>query len=194
MHRPIAFAILSALAAAACGDRRPAGAGDEGSASAAPAARSAAPAARGASGVDLADTSSGGTPIEITAVVDGREMSVKGLGECEHAGDGSIYERPASLWSARYDGPGSGDIRNLNLTFWRERSGTESVNLSIQVGDDVHRIATVEGGERQGSGTATLEGDARAGTIVVKGTSAEGKDVQVRAKCARFTTMVAEGG
>lgn len=191
MHRSIALAILSAVALGACGDRRPAAGETDVTRAATPAAEKRG---AGAAGAGEAEASTGSTPIEITAVVAGHEMRVEGLGECEHAADGSIYERPASLWSARYDGPESGDLRHLSIAFWRERSGAESVNLAIQVGEDVHRIATVEGGERQGSGQATLDGNAAAGTLVVKGTSAEGKDVEVRAKCSRFTTMVAEGG
>ena len=186
MTRSIRLTALWTLTLVACGDTPRRGTGDEAARTAADASPATVPATDG--------TPAGTTPIEISAVVDGRELSVRGLGECEHAGEGSIYERPASLWAARYDGPDSDPVRHLNLTFWRERSGTESVTMALEVGSEVHRIATVEGGERQGSGMASLEGDAAAGTLVVTGTSDGGTPVTVRAKCSRFTAMVAEGG
>ena len=136
----------------------------------------------------------GTTPIEILAVVGGRELEARGPGECQHAAEGSIYQRPASLWSARFDGGDAEAIRHLNLTFWREAGGTEAFNLALGAGADAHRIATVEGGELHGSGTARLEGGPDAGTLVVEGTTADGIPVRVRARCERFTTMVAEGG
>ena len=186
MSRPILGATLGALVLLGCG-------GD-----AEPPAKDAGPS-RSAEAVAPASTPeasspAGGTPIEITAVVNGEELAVTGIGTCEHAADGSIYERPASLWTARYEGRDSDPIRHLNLTFWRERSGTESVTMALEVGAAVHRIATVQGGERQGSGTASLDGGADAGTLVVSGTSDAGKAITLRAKCASFTTMVAEGG
>ena len=196
MIRSMMAATLLALAAAACGDTRDVTARQGEAGNDAP--RSALPAAREAeapgTGAPAATVPAGDTRIEITASINGREIQAQGLGACEHAADGSIYERPASLWTARYDGQENDEISHLSVTFWRERSGTESVTMALQAGADVHRIGTVEGGDKQGSGTAALEGNAAAGTLVVKGKSAEGAAVEVRAKCARFTTMVAEGG
>ena len=167
---------------AACGERGPRDGADAtipaGRAGGAVAASSAAPA--------------GSTPIEITGSVGRHEVSVTGSGECKHASSGSIYQRPAALWTARY--LGDGDVERLNLAFWREQSGTESVTLSIGVNGETHRIATVEGGERQGSGRASLEGDATAGVLAVEGTSAEGAAVRLRVRCDRFDPLVAEGG
>ena len=179
---------LSAWALAACGDT-----------SSRPAARladavPAADAGSAAGGPPAAEVSGGTTPIEITAIVDGQDLTAGGPAECEHAADASIYQRPAALWTARFEGGEAGQIRRLSITFWREASGAESVSMLLQTGTTLHRIATVPGGERQGSGTARLEGDAGAGTLVVEGTSAEGGSVRVRARCSRFTSLVAEGG
>ena len=191
MRRSAVICLVSTLAACG-GEDRAAAARAEGS----PGAATADSA--GAGGADVRggapDGARGSTPIAITAVVNGAELTASGLAECEHAAQGSIYERPAALWTARYAGEEGRGIRQLNLTFWREASGAESVTMSLEVGDAVHRIATVPGGSREGSGTARLEGDASAGTLVVEGTSAEGASVQVRARCERFTTLVAEGG
>ena len=192
MNRSTLLAVLLAPALAACGDSR---APDHGTRDGQPASGSATAAeARQGAAAAAEATPAGDTPIEITADVDGREVSVQGLGTCEHAAEGSIYGRPASLWAARFDGEETDELRHLSITFWRERGGAESVTLSLQVGGDVHRIATVEGGETHGSGAAALEGNAAAGTLEVKGTSDQGKAIEVRARCSRFTTMVAEGG
>jgi hypothetical protein len=156
----------------------------------------ATPAPAGAGGEATAGTpaGSGGTAIEIVAVVAGRKLESRGNGECQHAAEGSIYQRPASLWTARFDGGDAGPIRHVNLTFWRERAGTESFNLAIGTDGNEYRIATVEGGQLHGRGRATLEGSAEAGTLVVEGTAEDGTAIQLRARCERFTPLVAEGG
>ncbi|HYC32720.1 MAG TPA: hypothetical protein VEB59_10570, partial [Gemmatimonadales bacterium] len=185
MNRSTITAVLVALSLAACGDGRDSSSRDGAPRSAPAAGEAGTREARSRAAAAAAAEPAGDTPIEITARVGGREVAAKGLGACEHAADGSIYDRPASLWAARFDGGEGEDVRHLSLTFWRERSGTESVTMSLQVSSDVHRIATVEGGGKQGSGTAALEGDAAAGTLTVKGTSAEGEAVEVRARCSR---------
>jgi hypothetical protein len=152
---------LSTWALVACGDTssKPA----ERPADAAAAADAGSPAG----GPSAAEVPGGATPIEITAVVDGKELTASGPAQCEHAADGSIYQRPAALWTVRFDGGDVSGIRHLSITFWRERSGEESVTMALQTGDAQHRIATVPGGERQGSGSARLEEDGAGGTLVV---------------------------
>jgi hypothetical protein len=130
--------------------------------------------------------------MEITGTVAGERVSVSGMGECKHAADGSIYDRPAALWTARYSGSDGEAPQSLNLTFWRERSGTESLSLAVRTGGKTHRIATTEGGERQGRGRATL--DSATGTFDIDGTSDAGGRVSLRLRCERFTPLVAEGG
>ncbi|HEU5042446.1 MAG TPA: hypothetical protein VFT84_16580 [Gemmatimonadales bacterium] len=190
MRRSILVTGLSALALLACRDTPPSDAPPAAEASAAPAP---APAAGGGGqGADAGQ--SGSTPIEITASVDGREVSATGLGECQHAADGSIYERPAALWIARFDGADADAVRHLSIAFWREATGAESVTMAIETESGVQRIATVPGAERHGSATVRLDGDAAAGTLVIEGRTAEGKALRLRARCARFTPLVAEGG
>jgi hypothetical protein len=134
----------------------------------------------------------GSTRMEITGTVAGERVSVSGTGECKHAADGSIFDRPAALWTARYSGSDGEGLQSLNLTFWRERSGTESLSLAVHMDQKTHRIATTEGGERQGSGRATLDGGT--GAFDIDGTSDVGGKVSLRLRCERFTPLVAEGG
>lgn len=178
---------IGAWALVACGDSPRAGGGAGGPAAAPPSADVSADAPSPASGAR------GTTPMEITVVVGGRRFEAGGLGECEHAAEAAIYDRPASLWTAQYEGE-TGSVNHLNLAFWRERSGTEAVNLALGSGEAVYRIATVQGGEQQGSGRATLEGGTGGGTLVVTGTAADGTALEVRVRCERFTPLVAEGG
>lgn len=180
---------LGVTALLACGDARPP---DRSSAESAPDSSTAGEAAGGATGDRIVPA--GSTPMEITATLGNQSLTAKGPGECEHAGEGSIYQRPAAQWSARFSAGQGEQIRHLNLTFWREASGPESFNLALSTGSGVHRIATVEGGERHGRGTARLEGGPEAGTIVVEGTTADGEALRVRVRCERFTPLVAEGG
>ena len=180
-------AVLGLWVVAGCGDSS-----RSDTAGAAPA--TAAPAGTGGEAAAGTPAGSGGTAIEIVAVVAGRKLESRGNGECQHAAEGSIYQRPASLWTARFDGGNAGPIRHLNVTFWRERAGAESVNLSLGTGGNEYRIATVEGGQLQGRGSASLEGGAEAGTLVVEGTAEDGTAIQLRARCERFTPLVAEGG
>jgi hypothetical protein len=181
---------LSTWALVACGDTSSKTAERPADAAPAPAADAGSPAG----GSSAAEVPGGATPIEITAVVDGKELTASGPAQCEHTADGSIYQRPAALWIVRFDGEDESGIRHLSISFWREKSGEESVTLALQAGNALHRIATVPGGERQGSGKARLEGDAAGGTLVVEGTSGEGGTVRIRARCERFTPLVAEGG
>jgi hypothetical protein len=177
---------IGAWALVACGDSPRAGS-DTGAPAAEPAPDTAAETSSPASG------GPGSTAIEIAAVVGGRRLEARGLGECKHAAEAAIYDRPASLWTAQYDG-GSGVVGHLNLAFWREAAGTEAVNLALGSGEQVYRIATVQGGEQHGKGRATLEGGAGAGTLVVSGTAEDGTALEVRVRCERFTPLVAEGG
>jgi hypothetical protein len=183
------FTALGTWALIACGDSARTPEGDDGRASAPEASTGTATDARSGS-----PGPAGTTAIEIEAVVGGRQLAARGLGECEHSGEGSIYGRPAALWTVQYDGGDAGGVKRLNLTFWRERSGTEGFNLALGTASAVHRIATVKGGDIQGSGTATLEGGGDAGALLVEGTAEDGTPLRLRARCERLTPLVAEGG
>lgn len=136
----------------------------------------------------------GTVPIEITAVVGGRTYSVAGTGECTHTEQASIYDVRAAQWRASYSGSG-GDLRYVNLTIWQPAAGgADQANLSLRIGDTDHRIATVQGGEIVGKGTASAARTGGGGTLTVEGEDATGTAVRVTAECARVDVPVAEGG
>jgi len=135
----------------------------------------------------------GTVPIEIVAVIGGKEIKVTGAGECEHSADASIYERPAKVWTARYQGSERDPIQYSNLNVWRENAGPVGFNVSILVGENRHDIATVQGGEIRGSGTASLS-DVGGGRLSVEGKTEKGTPLRLRVTCERFTELVAEGG
>lgn len=138
--------------------------------------------------------SRGSVPIEITAVVGGRTYSVAATGECTHTEQASIYDVRAAQWRASYSGS-SGDLRHLNLTIWQPAAGgADQANLSLQIGDANHRIATVKGGTTVGSGTASAVRSGAGGTFMVEGEDANGTAVRVTAECARLDVPVAQGG
>jgi hypothetical protein len=62
------------------------------------------------------------------------------------------------------------------------------------VDGDEHQIATVEGGEREGKGTAQVRRSGSGGTLTVEGESGEGERVRVAVSCPSFTVPLAEGG
>jgi hypothetical protein len=132
--------------------------------------------------------------IEITAVVGGKETSAQGLGECNHTVDASIYEVPAALWRAGYQGADGAGVQDLNLTLWQPKSGGDQFSVALRVGGEIHQIATVKGGTLVGTGTATVRPDGGAGTFVVEGKDEGGVTLHLTVRCSRFTEPVAEGG
>lgn len=146
------------------------------------------------SGASPLPDGAGSVPIEITAVVGGQTYSVAGHGECTHTTDASIYGVRATQWRASYSAQ-AGDLRNLSLTIWQPASGgADQANLSVQVGEATHRVATVVGGEVVGSGIASASRSGDAGTLTVDGRDGDGTPVRVSVDCARFDIPVAEGG
>jgi hypothetical protein len=186
------LSLLGAATLAACaGDAaksRPASstASDTAGAAPPPAAEAASPA----SGA----TSRGTVPLQIEAVVGGRSYRARGLGECTHTTDASIYEVPAGQWAARFSAE-SGDIGDLNLTIWQLKSGgPDQFNLSVRAGSTQSQIATVKGGNIVGAGSAGVRPSGAAGTLTAEGTDAAGRLVRVSITCERFVEPVAEGG
>jgi hypothetical protein len=134
--------------------------------------------------------------VSLTAQVTlgGRLTSFAGPGECHHTADASIYQVPASQWAARVQSDTSA-LRYLNLTLWQPRGETEvQVSLAVTVGQRTHRIATVTGGELQGTGRGVIEPGGAGGTLKVDGRDAEGQTVALVVQCSRFTEPIAEGG
>ena len=143
-------AVCLLLSACGGGDRpRGDGAADraEGSDPSATAGEAPAPPASTAR-ADLRDP----VPVKVTAEVDGAKAAYSGLGECHHTADASIYEVPATMWSARVAGE-SGELRYLNLTLWQPKGAAElQVSLGLTVGDRSYDIATVTGAPVEGLG------------------------------------------
>lgn len=185
-------AAIACVAAAGCGDGRDAEPARDTAADAAVVDAAPGPADR-SGGAPLADDG-GSVPIEITAVVGGQTYSVAGHGECTHTAEASIYGVRAAQWRASYSGQG-GDLRHMSLTIWQPASGgADQANLSVQVGETTHRVATVVGGEIVGSGIASAGRSGDAGTLTVDGRDGDGTPVRVSVDCARFDVPVAEGG
>lgn len=138
--------------------------------------------------------SRGTVPMTIVAQVDGKTYRSSGMGECARSADASIYEVPATLWHAIYEGEGA-EPRSLNLTLWRPKSGGgHMVGLSLAIGETTHEIATVKGGRMAGSGTGGVGADGKGGTLTVTGEDDHGDAIELSVECERFDEVVAEGG
>jgi len=156
------------------------------------ASESSPPAVRGAQSQSL---TRGTVPMTIAATVAGKTYRTSGLGECAGSADASIYEVPATLWHAIYEGEDGSPVRRLNLTVWRPKAGgADMVGLSLQTGDITHQIATVKGGPMTGSGAPGVRPAAKGGTLTVAGTDDHGDAIELSVECERFDEVVAEGG
>jgi hypothetical protein len=104
-------------------------------------------------------------PVQLTAAADigGDRYQFSGLGECQHTADASIYEVPASMWSARFTDEG-GKFTYLNLTLWQPKADPAvQVSLGLTGAGENSEIATVKGSQVRGSGAGRIEpkGEAR---------------------------------
>jgi hypothetical protein len=133
--------------------------------------------------------------MKIAAKVDGETYQSAGMGECASSGAASIYEVPATLWHAIYEGPDDSEVRRLNLTVWRPKAGgADMVGLSLETGGTTHQIATVKGGQMAGSGTPGVRPAGKGGTLTVTGQDDHGDAIELSVECERFDEVVAEGG
>jgi len=190
----VSLYISGAWGLVGCGDT-PGGDADSTRIGAPAAAERAAP--RRDAGVPAAAPQAPGretVPIEIVAVVAGRKTSIRGVGECNHTEDASIYEVPAMLWRAGYQGGDSAEIQDLNFTLWQPKTGGDQFTIALRLGGETHQIATVKGGALAGSGSATVRREGPGGTFVVQGKDEKGVALQLTITCDRFTEPVAEGG
>lgn len=153
------------------------------------------PAAAGAP-AQSQSLSRGTVPMKIGAKVDGKTYRSSGLGECASSGEASIYDVPATLWHAIYEGEdGSLEVRRINLTVWRPKAGgADMVGLSLQTGETIHQIATVKGGQMAGSGAPDVRPSGKGGALTVEGEDDHGDAIELSVECERFDEVVAEGG
>lgn len=139
--------------------------------------------------------SRGTVPMKIAATVAGKTYETSDLGECATSAEASIYEVPATLWHAIYEGQEDSEVRRLNLTVWRPKAGGDDmVGLSLQTGETTHQIATVKGGRMAGSGNPGVNPAGTGGTLTVAGKDDHGDAVELTVDCERFDQVVAEGG
>ena len=135
-------------------------------------------------------------PVQLTATADagGARYQFSGLGECQHTSDASIYEVPASMWSARFSDE-AGKFTYLNLTLWQPKAAAAiQVSLDMTGAGETYEIATVKGSQLRGSGTGRIEPKGEGGALIVDGRDASGQPVRLTVDCSRFTEPVAEGG
>jgi hypothetical protein len=135
-------------------------------------------------------------PVQLTATaaVDGHRYRFSGLGECQHTADASIYEVPASMWSARFTDE-AGKFTYLNLTLWQPKATPAvQVSLGLTGAGETSEIATVKGSQIRGSGAGRIEPKGEGGALIVDGRDANGHAVHLTVNCSRFTEPVAEGG
>ena len=133
-------------------------------------------------------------PLKVTAEVGGRRAAYTGMGECHHTTDASIYDVPATMWSAHVTAQ-SGDLSYLNLTLWQPKGSSDTqVTLNIALGGESHDVATVKGSSPKGSGSGRADAKGGGGSLRVEGKDAGGSVVHVSVECERWTEPVAEGG
>ncbi len=135
-------------------------------------------------------------PVQLSATADigGTSYRFAGLGECQHTADASIYEVPASMWSARFTDE-AGKLSHLNLTIWQPKGAPSlQVSLGLTAGGETSELATVQGAELRGAGTGRVEPKGNGGALIVEGRDAAGRAVKLTVDCSRFTEPVAEGG
>ncbi len=158
------------------------------------------PAAEGAAGqvgapAQAMSYAEGTVPMKISGRIGRASFEESVTGECATHGASSIYDVPATQWRAMFGGGDRSNIQHLNLTVWRPSAGgAEMVNLSLRSGEIGHTIATVKGGQIEGSATASVRAEGKGGILTVKGTDGDGHPLELTVQCERFDEVVAEGG
>jgi hypothetical protein len=138
-------------------------------------------------------TTTEGVPLTIVAEVGGRRYTGTGTGECVVEPDGTIYDAPTAMYSARFTGEGA--LRRLNLTAWRleDGSGTQTT-LWLEIGETTHRIATLPKAERFGRAATEVRLAGPGGSIVVDGVDAAGTPIRLTATCGAFVRNTEQNG
>ncbi len=133
-------------------------------------------------------------PVKVTLTVAGRTQTLRGLGQCRHEAQASIYGTRALLWMAEYDD--AAGAPRVSLTYWRPKSAGAADEFQLQVthGGKTHVINTVRGSAPAGSGRGSFRPTASGGRFEIGGTAQDGAALRATIECARFGGIVAEGG
>lgn len=132
------------------------------------------------------------TSVALSATVGGRKASASGPGRCARETKASLHDRPAALYLVDYSG--TGELSEVHLTLWRFEDGSSQLRITADADRVSHRISTLEGGKREGDGTATLQTVGAGGRILVQGRDAQGVSLEVTIECKSFQGIEAEGG
>lgn len=131
--------------------------------------------------------------VTVRAEVGGKKLAASGAGRCARELGASLYDKPAALYLVEY--VGSGELERIHLTLWQFKdAGPSQLGLTLDAGGTSHRISTLQGGKREGEGSATVESAGEGGRIVIQGRDAKGARVQATIECKAFSGIEAEGG
>ena len=109
-------------------------------------------------------------PLKVTAEVGGKRAAYTGMGECHHTTDASIYEVPATMWSAHVTAESATSAISTSRSGNPKGSSDTQVSLDIAVGGDSHDVATVKGSSPKGSGSGRADAKGAGGSLQVEGT------------------------
>jgi hypothetical protein len=116
-------------------------------------------------------------------------------GSCKHEPSGSIYDLPAALWMVQTEGPGTGEIKQLNFTLWRPKNGSaDQVSVSIDAGATSTRIDVNPRDKPVGQARVELQPVGSGGRFELRGKDAKGANVNLTITCPTFDAVEAEGG
>ena len=134
-----------------------------------------------------------GASLALSTNVGGKRVTASGPGRCARETNASLYGKAAALYLVQYSG--TGELTAVHLTLWEFKDGSPSqLGITVDVGGASHRVSTLQGGKRQGDGTATVQAAGTGGRIVVHGRDARGTSLEVTIECESFQGIEAEGG
>ena len=141
------------------------------------------------------EPATGSTELSVIARLGTKSYTSTLPGSCKHEPSGSIYDLPAALWMVQTDGPGTGEIKQLNLTLWRPKNGSaDQVSVSIDAGATTARIDVNPRGKPVGQASVELQPVGSGGRFELHGKDAKGANVNLTITCPTFEGIEAAGG
>lgn len=115
-----------------------------------------------------------------------KALDLSGARACTYSSNGSIYERPAAIWSIQQS------IVNgsLNITLFRLPQGGAMFNLLAFVDGKSHQVSTVSIGAQgriRGSGSIRFLPASPGGSFIIDTTTATGVRIRGVLTCPRFS-------